>query len=252
MTSAHWTPAEDAIMAEHYPVLGGSRLHASGRLPGRTLKAIYYRAMLLGLATREPLRPWTEAEQRRLRHFYADTSTAELARVLGRTEAAIGNQAALMGLRKTQAYMQAAGGRFQPGLVPWNKDKHVPARGRAVETQFKPGNRPHTWRPIGSERIADGVLQRKMTDTGCTRRDWVPVHRLLWEAHNGPVPKGHIVVFRNGDRTDIRLENLELITRRENMARNTVHRLPRELKKTIRAKAVLTRLIHQKDRSSSP
>jgi hypothetical protein len=48
------------------------------------------------------------------------------------------------------------------------------------------------------------------------RRDF-PVHRCVWRAHRGEIPKGLEINHINGKRTDNRLENLELITRSENI-----------------------------------
>lgn len=121
-----------------------------------------------------------------------------------------------------------------------------------MKTRFKKGHRPQTWVPIGSKRITkDGILQTKVSDTGYTPRDWKSVHSLLWEAHNGPVPAGHIVVFRNGNRRDIRIENLELITRVENMRRNSIHNLPEALAETCRTLGVLHRHIHAAEGGTS-
>ena len=41
------------------------------------------------------------------------------------------------------------------------------------------------------------------------------VHRWVWEHFNGPVPEGHLVRFKDGDRWNWRIENLELVTPRE-------------------------------------
>lgn len=118
------------------------------------------------------------------------------------------------------------------------------AGGRSAETRFKPGNRPHTWVPIGTEQIRDGYLWRKVTD-GHGRHDWRQVHVMLWEQHNGPVPKGLILVFRDRNKQNIQLDNLELITRAENCRRNSIHRYPPELKEVIRLQKKLERAIRE-------
>lgn len=75
------------------------------------------------------------------------------------------------------------------------------------------------------------------------RKRWRFVHVMLWEEANGPVPAGHTIAFRNGDKTDIRLENLECISRRELMRRNTVHNYPPELVQVMRLKGAITKRI---------
>jgi hypothetical protein len=119
-------------------------------------------------------------------------------------------------------------------------------------TQFKPGNKPHTWRPVGSERVTDdGIRQRKVTDTGCTPRDWKAIHVLMWEAENGPVPRGHIVVFKDRNRERLALENFELVTRQELMRRNSYHtRYPKEIARLIQLKGALQRQINKRERSA--
>ena len=43
------------------------------------------------------------------------------------------------------------------------------------------------------------------------------VHRVVWEAFNGPIPGRLEVNHKNLDRSDNRLDNLELLTHRENV-----------------------------------
>lgn len=178
--------------------------------------------------------------------------------MLGRPVSQIYGKAAGLGLHKNEEYLASpaacrlrrgdnigANSRFQKGATPFNKGKKGwQAGGRAAETQFKKGNKPHTWLPIGSERLSKaGYLQRKVTDTGYPPRDWKGVHIILWEEHHGPVPAGHAVVFMNRDKTDICIENLELLSRGELMRRNTIHRYPPALKSVIRLAGKLKRTI---------
>src|SRR5262245_28980841 len=43
------------------------------------------------------------------------------------------------------------------------------------------------------------------------------VHRLVWEAFHGPIPSGFEINHRDGNKANNRLDNLELVTRSENM-----------------------------------
>lgn len=122
-------------------------------------------------------RPWLDRELTLLRLRYPDTPTVNLAKRLTRTPTAVYQRAILLGLRKSAEYLASpescrlrrgdnagASHRFLPGHVPANKGLRRPgwSRGRMAETQFKAGNKPHTWKPIGTTRYSkDGYLQRK-------------------------------------------------------------------------------------------
>lgn len=241
--NGRWNAAEDALLRAVYPTHGAA---ACARcLPDRSLAAVRRRAAHLGLRRATH---WRAAELAILHEHYPRGGTAACQPLLpGRSPAAISQTARIRGLRAPAEC--SARMRFKPGHQPWNTGRPFDSGGRGAETRFKPGHRPHNWHPIGHERISkEGYLQRKMTDTGCTRRDYVPVHHLLWEQHHGPIPDGHVVAFRNGDRSDIRLENLVLISRADLMARNSIHHLPEPLKRVIFVQARLTRVIGERER----
>lgn len=218
----------------------------------------------------KPRRYWTPEEEAQLRTLYADTTNAALAQLFGRSIERIAAKASALGLHKSRALIAAMARerssapdhpsrayRFAKGVVPVNKGvKHPPgwAPGRMAQTQFKHGAKPHSWVPVGSYRIVQNKnggpqLERKINDLpGSSYVRWAPVHRLVWEEAHGPVPEGHIVVFRPGMKTTelqrITLDAVECITRLQLMKRNTIHNLPPELAEVVRLKGVLHRAIN--------
>lgn len=208
-------------------------------------------------------RPWTSADRRMLRNLYPHKPTASVAAELHRTATSVSAMAAILGVRKSAAYLASpaacrlrkgdnvgAACRFQPGHVPANKGLRRPGyvRGRMAETQFRKGQKPHTWVPVGTESLdSEGYRKRKVSDNRklASRFNWRFVHVMVWEEKHGRVPRDHAVVFKNGDRSDIRLRNLELVPRRELMLRNSVHRLPREIAQVIQLRGALIRQIHR-------
>lgn len=223
--------------------------------------------------TRNARYPWTAAQADELRTLYIDHSAAECAHVLRIPLHAVKNKVYHMGLRKprewiaerarqrsAQADHGVAAHRFQPGATPWNKG--VPgSTGTHPKSQanyFKPGQcsgrAAALLLPLGTEVITrDGVLSRKTSEQpGPTNLRWTPVHRLVWEAAFGPVPAGHIVVFKPGRKTTdaaaITPDALELVTRAEHMRRNSVHRHGSELYKLSQLRGAITRQINRRTR----
>lgn len=207
---------------------------------------------------------WTEAERNEVRRRYPHERTADIARDLERSVGAVYDQANIMGLHKSPEFLSSdastqfktghAPTQFKAGAKPWNKGKpgSTGKHPNSQRTQFKAGRKPEAcrnYRPVGSLRLNDGYLERKVTDDQSVypARRWVFYHRLVWEAANGPIPANHAVVFRDGIiRTDpelITLDVLELISRAELMRRNSRHNLPEEVKELIILKTRITRAI---------
>ena len=151
---------------------------------------------------------------------------------------------------------------FKKGNIPWNKGIHFVSGGRSAETQFKKGQMSgaaqHNYVPIGTLRISRGgyYLERKMTDDPSLVpvRRWEAVHRMVWQAAHGPIPDGHIVVFRPGMKTvvesEITIDRLECITRAENLRRNGVWRDP-ELGKLYQLKGAIARQVNRIKKESA-
>ena len=60
---------------------------------------------------------------------------------------------------------------------------------------------------------------------------------------NGKIPKGMIVVFKDGNTMNCVIENLELISFSENMRINSIYRFPQEVREVIRLTGKLKRKI---------
>lgn len=192
------------------------------------------------MTKRHPVQPSDPAVADIMRTHYPHQSSDDVAELLGCSVPRVYQLAAALGLKKTAAYFASdmSGrvrkgtqhprmrlSRFKLGDQPWNKGVSYQAGGRAKETQFKAGQRPHTWKPVGTLRICGGQLERKTSERkGANHMRWEPVARLVWQAAHGPVPDGHIVVFRPGLKTlvleEITLERIECISRQENARRN--------------------------------
>lgn len=106
---------------------------------------------------------------------------------------------------------------FKKGIVPANKGTKGVYNVGGNQTSFKSGQRPPNYRPVGSERIdnKDGYTLVKVSDSGPYRGRWKLKHRLLWESVNGPVPKGYALLFADGDKSNISLDNLLLASNRQ-------------------------------------
>ena len=59
-------------------------------------------------------------------------------------------------------------------------------------------------------------------------------HVFVWEQHNGKVPKGHVVIFLDGNTLNTDISNLALISRNEllTLNRNNLHGKSQEITKT--------------------
>lgn len=229
-----------------------------GLISPRSVRVIVRRVD--GRKAKRTRRHFTADEDQMIRAFYPNMLTHVLAKKMKRKTFSVHVRAAALGIRKAAEYMQrqreeealrlrtvGVAHRFKKGLIPPNKGKRMPgyAPGRMAQTQFKKGESRNRM-PLFSERVVDGYLYVKVAEVPNVVHtvNWKPVHILSWERANGrPMPAGHCLWFRDGDKLNVELSNLELITRAENLARNGVHRYPQELKDVIRLQRKLNKAI---------
>lgn len=107
-------------------------------------------------------------------------------------------------------------GRLEPGNVPPNKGKKgMPSHPNMVPTQFKKGQKPHTYKGAGHERIdKEGyvwiIIDETNPHTGAPTRP-VAKHRWLWEQQHGPIPEDHSLKCRTNDKANCDPSNWMLI-----------------------------------------
>jgi hypothetical protein len=220
---------------------------------------------------------WTRGELALLRSMYPQAHGEDVAAWLGRSIGQVYAAAKAACIKKSDEYLSSVSSgriqrgkqnaamiatRFQPGQEPWNKGTHYMAGGRSAETRFKKGSMSgaaqHKYVPIGTHRLSkDGYLERKLTDDPklYPARRWVPVARIVWEAEHGPIPAGHMVIFKPGQRTavleQITADRLECISRAENARRNHPRSRSPELARLVQLKGAITRQVNRITREAN-
>lgn len=210
-------------------------------------------------------RLWTDAELDVVREKYPlpETTAREIGELIGRSAGQVHQAAARLGIKKPEIFRSLAGKkgtqseaakahRFTKGHVPQNKGKKMSPEvyAKAAPTMFKKGSTPVNHREVGSERVnVDGYVEIKVAEPN----KWRPKHRVLWEQVNGEIPAGMNVQFKNGDSKDVRIENLYIISRAEQMRteNSMIARYPQELVDVIRMRGSVKRSITMYNKKNS-
>ena len=140
-----WSLEDDARLRELYPC---TRMDALPGLLGRSHSAIKNRSAALHLRKNADVsmrRPWTAADDARLRAMYADAPTRDMVRTLKRTLSSTYGRARKLGLAKSEAYLASpaacrlrrgdlGGGLCKGGRARSKKNKRAGLeRGRAQQ-----------------------------------------------------------------------------------------------------------------------
>ena len=207
-------------------------------------------------------RKWTQQEEETLIRLYEDPKVfpKDIAKMLGRTLSQVYNKARAMGLNAPMERIRMAGKigmqhpksiatRFHKGHIPTNKGKKVSPEiyEKMSPTMFKKGHINENKRAVGSERVnVYGYIEIKVAEPN----RWRLKHRLIWEQHNGIIPEGCNVQFKNHNTLDCRIENLYLISKSEQMRNENslMARYPKELRDVIRLKGAVKRQLRKQEK----
>ena len=96
----------------------------------------------------------------------------------------------------------------------WCMDKHRRGKSCSPDTEFKKGNRPQTWVPVGSESKTKGYIRVKVANPNV----WRQRSHIVWEeANEEPLPEGWIVRHIDEDPLNDAPENLKAMPRSQHI-----------------------------------
>lgn len=189
----------------------------------------------------------TKEQEQEFKKLYPTTPNKTLAEMFSASIDFIVKKARQLGVKKDKEYLTQIcqmenTGQFKKGHVSHNKGKKGVFFG-STRNQFKKGHQPHTTLNIGDEREDKyGHLWVKI-GTGKTKYErWKPKHHIVF---GEPVPKGMILIFKDGNKRNFDKSNLELITKSENMKRNAINRYPQPVIDLIRINKKFQRKISE-------
>ena len=149
----------------------------------------------------------------------------------------------IVNMCKRNKFYTGRTGHYKKGEKPWNKDKKGYMGANA--TSFKKGHVPHNTKNNGIEIVyTSGYTYKKIG-----AKDWQLKHRLIFIEHYGDIiGEDDVVRFKDGDKTNFEIENLELINKFEHLYLNrTKHNeLPDELKDINLMVAKLERYVKER------
>lgn len=92
---------------------------------------------------------------------------------------------------------------FKKGEASWNKGIK--------------GNIPSNYKPIGSEIVdSDGFILIKLDEPS----KWEPKQRYLYKKNVGPIKKGNVIIFLDGNKRNFDTDNLAQVTRSQLLTLN--------------------------------
>lgn len=160
--------------------------------------------------------PLNDEQKAFIKAHYIELNVAEMSRQIQKSTSAIWRYMRAENLTIPLDILQARKekGRFTKNFTPHNKGKKMPPEvyEKVKHTMFKPGN--------GQEgakfEFQDGDGYTIVKHDG----KWQLKHRLIYTQHCGPIDSDMLVVFKDGNKQNLDINNLELITKEENLRRN--------------------------------
>ncbi|MEA4975970.1 MAG: HNH endonuclease signature motif containing protein [Paludibacter sp.] len=255
-----WTHKELKILQQNYPFCTVTEL--CHLIPGKTFSAIKNKVRVLGL-NKARTSILTPLEVKEIKRRYPDELAQVLADEFNVPVFRIYSVAKRYGIKKSDEFLNStSSGRIQKGecLSPETQfQKGCPGatKGLRIEAIIKDEEKLRNWRekclwkkgnkPYNTGK--DGEIRwRKNVGYYFIRiaeNNWEFLHRYIWQQKNGEIPQGFNVIFKDGNRRNCRLSNLECISDAELGERNRHTKYPLDLREAIEEKNKLNRLLKE-------
>lgn len=175
------------------------------------------------------LKPWqftdhsrcritTEEQDKWILEHFAGRGNALLAQMFNEAFGTSFTAEQMKGYKARHKLDSGCTGHFKKGQVPVNKGKKGCYAEGCKKTWFASGHQPINTDPIGTEKmLGDGYIWVKVDNQPNVKKivNWKQKHRLLWEQEHGPIPEGSKLLFADGNRENVTLDNLILVTKAE-------------------------------------
>jgi hypothetical protein len=144
---------------------------------------------------------WTNEQRIFLIEHYSDFSNKELGVILGRTEAACKKLGQTLRLKKSPETLSRTCSVSNSG-------------------QFKSGRHPHNTLVDGAIVTRRDKQGRLISRIRIGLNQWEELQKYNWRQAGNDIPPGYVLAFKDGDSQNCSVDNLELITRAQLLARN--------------------------------
>lgn len=255
-----WTHKELNTLQQNYPFCTVTEL--CDLIPGKTFSAIKNKVRLLGIK-KVRCKNLTTSEINEIKRRYPNEPAQVLADEYKVPIFRIYSVAKRYGIKKSDEFLNSSSsGRIQPGQnfspeTQFKKGCPGATKGMRIEAIIKNEDKLRNWRekclwkkgnkPYNTGK--DGEIRwRKNVGYYFIRiseNNWEFLHRVIWQKKNGEIPPGFNIVFKDGNRRNCKISNLECISNAELVERNRHTKYPLDLRKAIEEKNKLNKLLKE-------
>ena len=151
----------------------------------------------------------TDEEAEFMAEIIPGKPSAEVARIMNEKYGRDLTANQVRGWKKNHRVPSGYDTKYRPGEPSWITGKRFP--GRTNSGCWTNGHIAANNLPVGTIRKHGGYWYIKLED-GKHNENWSPIHKVIWEKENGPVPEGHRLIFRDGNKDNVNLDNLVCIS----------------------------------------